>query len=146
MPCACCNSGVLHSVYVLKTLHSSIYETFHGLIRTYKWPASNVSGFVAQLVRASHRYCEVGGSNPVEAFTFSGFYKQLHNCAPLTICPSKTRAHMSLIVNYNYSTSYVTSCLTNDVKNFLTSHATSYLTTYSASDVKRLVTTYFTRY
>ena len=30
----------------------------HGNIRTHKWPAPNVSGFIAQLVRASHRYCE----------------------------------------------------------------------------------------
>ena len=49
----------------------------HGLIRTHKWPALNVSGFIAQLVRASHRYREVTGSNPVEVLTFSGFYTQL---------------------------------------------------------------------
>ena len=42
-----------------------------------KWPAPNVSGFIAQLVRASHRYREVTGSNPVEALTFSGFCSQL---------------------------------------------------------------------
>ena len=35
------------------------------------------SGFIAQLVRASHRYREVTGSNPLEVLTFSGFYKQL---------------------------------------------------------------------
>ena len=29
-------------------------------------------GFIAQLVRASHRYREVMGSNPVEALNFSG--------------------------------------------------------------------------
>ena len=46
----------------------------HGLIRTHKWPAPNVSGFIAQLVRASDRYREVTGSNPVEVLTFSGFY------------------------------------------------------------------------
>ena len=49
----------------------------HGLIRTHKWPAPNISGFIAQLVRASHRYREVTGSNPVEVLTFSGFYTQL---------------------------------------------------------------------
>ena len=49
----------------------------HGLIRTHKWPAPNVSGFIAQLVRASHRYREVTGSNPVEVLTFSGFCSQL---------------------------------------------------------------------
>ena len=49
----------------------------HGLIRTHKWPTPNVSGFIAQLVGASHRYREVTGSNPVEVLTFSGFYTQL---------------------------------------------------------------------
>ena len=45
----------------------------HGTIRTHKWPAPNVSGFIAQLVRVSHRNCEVTGSNPVEVLKFSGF-------------------------------------------------------------------------
>ena len=31
----------------------------HGLIWTHKWPASNVSGFIAQLVRVSYRNREV---------------------------------------------------------------------------------------
>ena len=44
------------------------------LLRTHKWPAPNVSGFIGQLVRVSHRYHEVMGSNPVEALTISGFY------------------------------------------------------------------------
>ena len=39
---------------------------------THKWPALNVSGFIAQLLRASHLYREVTGSNPV--LTLSGFY------------------------------------------------------------------------
>ena len=34
----------------------------------------NVSGFKAQLVRVSHRYRKVRGSNPFEVLTFSGFY------------------------------------------------------------------------
>ena len=48
-----------------------------GLIRIHKSPVPNVSGFIAQLVRASHRYREVTGSNPVEVLSFSGFYTQL---------------------------------------------------------------------
>ena len=44
----------------------------HGLIRTHKWPAPNVSGLIAQLVRASHRNREVTGYNPVEVLNFSG--------------------------------------------------------------------------
>ena len=44
-------------------------------------PASNVNGFIAQLVRASHRYREVTGSNPVEVLTFSGNYLNcVYNC------------------------------------------------------------------
>ena len=34
-------------------------------------------GLIAKLVRASHRYSEVTGLNPVEVLTFSGFYMQL---------------------------------------------------------------------
>ena len=34
-------------------------------------------GFIAQLVRAAHRYREVTGSNPVDGLTFSGLYTQL---------------------------------------------------------------------
>ena len=49
----------------------------HGLIRTHKWPASNVSGFIAQLVGALHRLREVTGSNPVEVLIFLGFHMQL---------------------------------------------------------------------
>ena len=41
--------------------------------------APNVSGFIAQLVRASHRYREVTGSNPVKVLNFSGFFTQLQN-------------------------------------------------------------------
>ena len=36
--------------------------------------SSQCSGFIAQLLRASHLYREVTGSNPVEVLTFSGFY------------------------------------------------------------------------
>ena len=48
-----------------------------GLIRAHKWQAPNVSGLIAQLIRASHRYREVTASNPVEVLSFSGFYTQL---------------------------------------------------------------------
>ena len=58
-------------IYITCILH------FHGNIWTYKWPAPNVSGFIAQLVRASHRYREVTGSGPVEILNFfSGFFTQ----------------------------------------------------------------------
>ena len=54
------------------------YLIHHELVRTNKWPAPNVSGFIAQLVRASHRYRGVTGSNPVEVLNFSALY--LRNC------------------------------------------------------------------
>ena len=38
--------------------------------------APNVSGFIAQLVRALDRYREVTGSNPVEALNLSRFFTQ----------------------------------------------------------------------
>ena len=47
-----------------------IYEMFHILNCGFQI-------FIAQLVRASHRYREVTGSNPVEVLTFSGFYTEL---------------------------------------------------------------------
>ena len=46
----------------------------HGPIRTHKRPAPNVSGFIAELVRASDRYREATGSNPVEILALSGLY------------------------------------------------------------------------
>ena len=58
-------------IYWTADLKFQIQVILHGLIRTHKWPAPNVSGFIAQLVRASHRYREVTGSNPVEVLTFS---------------------------------------------------------------------------
>ena len=51
-----------------------IYEMFHILKAGLK---STDSGFIGQLVRASHRYREVTGSNPVEVLTFSCFSTQL---------------------------------------------------------------------
>ena len=60
---------VQYIIYTVQYMKHFIYHftsILHGLIRTHKWPAPNVSGFIAQLVRASHRYREVTGSNPVE--------------------------------------------------------------------------------
>ena len=45
---------------------------------------ATVSGFIAQLVRASHRNREVTGSNPVEVLNFSGFSTQLQKIALIT--------------------------------------------------------------
>ena len=51
-----------------------IYEIFHILNCRVQY----VKYFIAQLVRASHRYHEVWGSNPVEVLNFPGFY--IPNC------------------------------------------------------------------
>ena len=47
---------------------------------THNWPAPNISGFIAQLVKASHQYREVTGSNPVKSWIFSGFLRNCTNC------------------------------------------------------------------
>ena len=57
--------------------HFIVDSFLTGTLQPTKWPAPNVSGFVAQLDRASHRYREVTGSNPVEVLQFSGFSTQL---------------------------------------------------------------------
>ena len=50
---------------------------------------SSHMSFIAQLVRASHRYHEVTGSNPVEVLTFSGFFTQLLDvCKLLNFVPT----------------------------------------------------------
>ena len=74
--------------YFISTVHiwfiSYIINThlFHGNIWIHNWPAPNVSGFIAQLHgRASHRYREITGSNPIEFF--SGFFTQLHKLRSL---------------------------------------------------------------
>ena len=64
----------------------------HGLIRTHKWPASNVSGFITQLVRALHQYREVMGSNPADVLTFSGFY--IYAIAKIAFITAMTIAYL----------------------------------------------------
>ena len=63
-----------HFIYHFTSIH-------HGLIRTHKWPAPNVSGLIAQLLRASHRYREGTGSNHVEAaWLFQASIRSCLNC------------------------------------------------------------------
>ena len=61
----------------------------HGITRT-----QNVSGFIAQLGIASHRYREVTGSNPVEILAFLGFYIywKVHNCDDHSLLDFKIRS------------------------------------------------------
>ena len=48
----------------------------HGLVRIHKWPAPNVSGFIAQLVRASHRYL----MSPLKSWLFQVSIRNCLNC------------------------------------------------------------------
>ena len=57
--------------YMIHFIYHYVHWFIHlGNIWTHKWPAANISGFIAQLVRMSHLYHEVTGSNPVEVLTF----------------------------------------------------------------------------
>ena len=63
--------------------HISFHRWFipHGNIRTHKWPAANVSGFIAWLVRAAYRYREVKGSSPEFFRLLYAIAKNcVHNC------------------------------------------------------------------
>ena len=45
-----CSSYMIYFIYIFQI------HLFHGNIWTHNWPAPNISGFIAQLVTASHRY------------------------------------------------------------------------------------------
>ena len=49
----------------------------HGFIRTHKWAGHNMSGFIAQLVRASHRYREV---TPLKSWLFQASVRNCLDC------------------------------------------------------------------
>ena len=108
------------------------YFTFipHGRMRIQKWPAPNVCGFIAQLVRASHRYCEVTGSNPVEVLNFSGFYIGscmicVHNCEDHSLLDlTNVLVRMGLITFVLYYT-----YLAANLRLYTNMHLTFYLTT-----------------
>ena len=61
---------------------------------------------MAQLVRVSHRYCEVTGSNPVNVLTFSGFYMQL---LKLRYCVYDCDDHslLDFKIRYQYMTYFI---------------------------------------
>ena len=56
---------VIHFIY-----HFIRWFIHHENLRTHKWPAHNIDGVIAQLVRVWHRYREVTGSNPVDILNF----------------------------------------------------------------------------
>ena len=83
---------IYDSFHIYHFIYTSSYIPFHhwfiphGTIRTHKWPAPNVSGFIAQLVTASHRNREVTGSNSLEVlnsfdWSFPSYsFLRLQNC------------------------------------------------------------------
>ena len=73
---------------------------FHGNIWTQNWPAPNVSGFIAQLVRASHRYREVTGSSPVEVLHF--FFRLLYAIAKIAIITARIILHLISYPQFTY--------------------------------------------
>ena len=66
--------------YIIYFIYIYHIHLFHGNIWTHNWPAPNISGFMAQMFRSSHQYCEVTGSNPVEVRNlFFRLITQLHS-------------------------------------------------------------------
>ena len=58
------------SAYMIYFVYIYHIRLFHENIWTRNWQAPNINGFIVQLVRASHQYREVTGSNPVEVLNF----------------------------------------------------------------------------
>ena len=56
---------------ILAVMATILAIVLRSLINSGFEPAPNVSGFIAQLVRASQRYHEVTGSNPVAVGSWS---------------------------------------------------------------------------
>ena len=77
-----CSYFISHPQFNIWNIPCIISHSFlaGSLEPTNDWlPTSDeVSGFIAQSVRASHQHREVTGSNPVEILNFSGFYMQLY--------------------------------------------------------------------
>ena len=84
--------AVVNAIYVVLIRYISYtsftFISFTGdYIWTHDWPTPNISGVTALLVRASHRYREVTGSNPVEVLIFFSrlsliAYKRLQGNVP----------------------------------------------------------------
>ena len=53
---------------------------FHENKWTYNWWALSVSGFIAQLFRASHQYREARAQTPLKPWIFSGSLRNCINC------------------------------------------------------------------
>ena len=64
----------------MKHLIYHFTSILRGLIRTHKRPAHNVSGFIAQLVRASHRYARSRVQTPLKSWLFQASIRNCLNC------------------------------------------------------------------
>ena len=81
--------------YMIYFIHHFIIHPFLTGLLEPTWPAPNVNGFIAQLVKASHRYREVTGSNPVEVLNYSGFHTQLQKNASIT---ARIIAYLTVVI------------------------------------------------
>ena len=71
----------LHILHAPTAVSHSLLSREYTFVWTQNSPAPNIGGFIAQLVRASNKYHEVTGSNPVEVLNFfSGFLCNCINC------------------------------------------------------------------
>ena len=73
------NCSVLDGFFFLNVVTNTgpqfLYDLFHIHL---SHSAPNISDFIVQLVRASHRYCEVTGSSPVEVLKFFRLLTKSH--------------------------------------------------------------------
>ena len=113
-----------HSLLYVK-ICSSIYEMYviyhftfilHRLLRTHKWPDPNVSGFIAQLVRVSHRFARSRVQTPLKSWLFqASTYMQLQ----IVFRTAKIIAYLISNSQFNiWNISYITShCIFHQVLN-----------------------------
>ena len=93
-------SSLVHDSFHIHHSHSSFWLEHMNPQLT----CPNVSGFIAQLVRASHRYREVTGSNPVEVLNF--FIKCVHNCEDHSSFDFISAVHIWFISCTSFSEKY----------------------------------------
>ena len=85
---------LFHTSYIINT------HFFHRNIWTHSWPASNDSGFIAQLVEHCTGNREVTSSNPVEVLNF--FQASLCNCINCIHCND----HFFIFTSHNLIMAY----------------------------------------
>ena len=88
--------------HICSSIYMKYFICYFTFIRTHNWPATNVSGFIAQLVRASHRYREITGSKSwIFEASIGNCINRVHNCKDHTLldsllCSRLSRCHATL--------------------------------------------------